>query len=273
MPADLKLVLSWAAEEGWNPGLYDHLTFWEADPSGFFLGELDGVPVASYSAVKYGKHFAFHGLYIVKKEYRGHGYGLAVWKKGGESLNGRVVGGDAVVQNVPLYETFGHRPTYHTLRFQGKVQHHLSTHPQLVDCREVSFQELAHFDRRHFPGERDKFLSSWIRQPEGVSLAFQERGTIKGYITIRKCFEGYKVGPLFAESYELASALLLNALHQIPEGETIFIDVPEPNRQALQLVSTLNFNQSFETVRIYGGGPPPVLPLHEIYGITSLELG
>lgn len=272
-PEDLKLVISWAAEEGWNPGIYDSLTFWEADPSGFFLGELSGVPVASYSAVKYDDHFAFHGLYFVKKEYRARGYGLEVWKAGGKSLGGRVVGGDAVTQNVPLYETSDHKPTYHTFRFQGKVTHHPLPNAHLLDCRDVSFSELAQFDRLYFPASREKFLFAWIHQPESVSLACRLKNQLKGYITVRKYYQGYKIGPLFAHSYELASSLLLAALNKIPEGETISIDVPEPNREALRLVSSLNLTKSFETVRIYGGGVAPILPLNEIFGVTSLELG
>ena len=69
--ADLELALDWAAAEGWNPGLHDAHCFYAADPDGFFLGELDGVPVGSISAVRYGPGFGFLGLYIVKPERRG----------------------------------------------------------------------------------------------------------------------------------------------------------------------------------------------------------
>jgi hypothetical protein len=51
------------------------------------------------------------------------------------------------------------------------------------------------------------------------------------------------------------------------------IDVPEPNTEALKLVSELKLKQVFETVRMYSGGPAPVLPLQKIYGVTTLELG
>jgi Acetyltransferase (GNAT) family len=77
--ADLKLALDWAAAEGWNPGVHDAHCFYAADPEGFFLGRLDGVPVGCVSAVRYGTGFGFLGLYIVKAEYRGRGFGLALW--------------------------------------------------------------------------------------------------------------------------------------------------------------------------------------------------
>ena len=59
-----------------NPGLFDAESFHAADPDGFLLGELDGEPIGSVSAVRYGTEFGFLGFYIVKPAYRGQGYGL-----------------------------------------------------------------------------------------------------------------------------------------------------------------------------------------------------
>ena len=78
--ADLALALEWAAAEGWNPGLHDARSFYAADPQGFLLGELDGAPAGSVSAVRYGAVFGFLGLYIVRPEFRGRGFGLKLWR-------------------------------------------------------------------------------------------------------------------------------------------------------------------------------------------------
>jgi GNAT superfamily N-acetyltransferase len=81
-PGELELVLEWARQEGWNPGLDDSLPFHDADPSGFFVGALGEVPVGSISVVKYGDAFAFLGLYMVHPDFRGKGYGKAIWDAG-----------------------------------------------------------------------------------------------------------------------------------------------------------------------------------------------
>ena len=65
--AEVSIALDWANAEGWNPGLNDAHTFYAADPSGFLIGKLDGQPIATISAVKYGLTFGFIGLYIVQK--------------------------------------------------------------------------------------------------------------------------------------------------------------------------------------------------------------
>ena len=38
MQADeLQIAIDWAQQEGWNPGLHDAETFYQADPDGFLL--------------------------------------------------------------------------------------------------------------------------------------------------------------------------------------------------------------------------------------------
>jgi hypothetical protein len=52
----------------------------------------------------------------------------------------------------------------------------------------------------------------------------------------------------------------------------IFIDIPEPNRAAIAMARRLGLTPAFETARMYLGAAPQ-LPLHEIFGVTTLELG
>src|SRR4029078_356825 len=90
--AEVGLAIEWAAAEGWNPGLHDAACFHAADHGGFLVGLLDDEPVATISVVKYGATFGFLGLYIVRSEFRGQGYGMQIWKAGRERLAGRNIG-------------------------------------------------------------------------------------------------------------------------------------------------------------------------------------
>ena len=64
--AELELIIGWAADEGWNPGLEDASAFYAADPDGFFLKEVDGQAVAAVSVVNHSDDFAFLGLYLCR---------------------------------------------------------------------------------------------------------------------------------------------------------------------------------------------------------------
>ena len=63
------------AAGGWRPGALDHVSFFAADETGFFVGELDEKPISCVSVVKHADDFAFLGNYIVDEPYRGSGYG------------------------------------------------------------------------------------------------------------------------------------------------------------------------------------------------------
>lgn len=118
-PGELELVLEWARQEGWNPGLDDSLAFLEADPSGFFVGSIGEVPVGSISVVKYGESFAFLGLYIVHPDFRGKGYGKAIWETGVASAGDRTIGLDGVAAQQDNYRKAGFEPAYSTIRYGG----------------------------------------------------------------------------------------------------------------------------------------------------------
>jgi hypothetical protein len=88
---------------------------------------------------------------------------------------------------------------------------------------------------------------------------------------LRPCREGSKIGPLFAETPEAARKVFAALLAEAPPGP-VFLDVPEPNAAANTLAREAGMSPAFETARMYAGTAPD-LPLAQIYGITSFELG
>lgn len=114
--------IPWMREARWNPGLHDAETFLYADREGFFVGELDGQPIASLSAVRYDDSFGFMGCYLVREEFRGRGYGLAIQEAGRAHLEGCTQGGDGVLANVEKYKQIGRVYAYRNARYQGSKQ-------------------------------------------------------------------------------------------------------------------------------------------------------
>ena len=91
---DLDVAIAWAAEEGWNPGLYDADSFYAVDHGGFFMAELNGEPAGFISAVAYDATFGFMGFYIVRKDLRRQGIGMKLWRVAMEYMGARTIGGD-----------------------------------------------------------------------------------------------------------------------------------------------------------------------------------
>ena len=269
--SEVEAVIDWAAKEGWNPGLNDAACFYAIDPNGFFMGVLDGRPIARGSALIYDEHFAFCGLYIVERAYRGKGYGLALTQVRLGHIGQRNAGLDGVENMVEKYERLGYRTAHRSVRYiiTPKIAQNLL--PEIVPVAQIPFAKLAAYDRRHFFASRDRFLERWIRQPHAVGLALVDADQLKGYGVLRKCRVGYKIGPLFAEEPEIAEALF-DALCNHAIGEPVSIDIPEPNQAALRLAAKHDMRPEFACERMYLRGDPG-LPLGAIYGITSFEAG
>jgi ribosomal protein S18 acetylase RimI-like enzyme len=266
---DLALALEWAAAEGWNPGLHDPHCFYAADPQGFFVGERDGVPIGCVSAVRYGSGFGFLGLYIVKAEHRGRGFGLKLWRAALDHLGDRVIGLDGVVAQQENYRKSGFRLAFRNIRQQGRGGG--AAPSGLIDLAAIPIEEILRYDETAFPAPRAEFLKSWIGQPQAVALGVVDGRRLKGYGVLRASREGFKIGPLFADDEETAERLFSGLLARAP-GAAVFLDTPEANPAAVALAARHAMAPVFETARMYKNGTPE-MRLDRCFGVTTFELG
>ena len=269
--SEVETVIDRAAGEGWNPGLGDAACFHAIDPHGFFMGVLDGQPIARVSMPIYDARFAFCGLYIVDPAYRGRGFGLALTKASLDYIGDRNAGLDGVEAMAAKYASLGYRRAHRSTRYSFIPKRERVPVREIVPLSQVPFATLAAYDRAHFFASRERFLERWISQPHAVGLEFIDGGQLKGYGVLRKCRVGYKIGPLFADAPEIAEALF-DALCNHAVGQPVFIDIPEPNQAGLRLAAKHDMRSDFACERMYLRGDPG-LPLDEIYGITSFEAG
>ncbi len=117
--SEVDFAVGLAANEGWNPGLYDADCFFKTDPNGFFIGLLDGEPIGCISGISYNGGFGFIGFYIVIPERRGQGYGIKLWNTALAYLKGHNVGLDGVVAQQSNYKKSGFALAYRNIRYEG----------------------------------------------------------------------------------------------------------------------------------------------------------
>lgn len=267
-------MVDWADAEGWNPGLDDARLFAGTDPDGFYGGFLENRLVATISAVTYSANadqFGFIGFYIVAPHARGRGYGYQLWQHGMQHLaEVPVVGLDGVVDQQPNYRKSGFALAHRNIRYTGVLPG--STSDAVVDARTIPLTALAAFDARHFPVPRPHFVELWLHQPKAYSAVVCVRSDVIASGTIRQCRRGWKVGPLFAPTSDIAEEVLLSLAYRAGPRAEIYLDVPETNRAAVQLAESHGMTPMFETARMYRG-PEPHLPIDQIFGITTFELG
>ncbi|WKY48075.1 hypothetical protein Q5O24_01725 [Eubacteriaceae bacterium ES3] len=270
---DIKYFIKKAKKEGWNPGLNDGPAFFSADPKGFFIGEYNNERISCISAVRYNG-FGFIGLYMVEEDFRGYGFGLSIWQRAMNYLDDLNIGLDGVVAQQDNYKKSGFTLAHTNMRFKlqsfTKTSNKLPQH--IVSAPLVNFENLLAYDAAHFPSLRENFLKSWLATDTAKTLVYQDnQNNIKGLGTIRQCYLGFKIGPLYAESPEIAEKLFLSLLH-FSQQRPVFLDISTENHAALALVEKYNMEFVFETARMYTEDIP-ALPWDEVYGITSFELG
>lgn len=268
---EVEELVGWAALEGWNPGHGDAAAFRSADLDGFLGCFVDGRLAAGISAVRYGSGFGFIGLYICHPEFRGRGLGRQVWAAGMAHLAGRVVGLDGVVEQQANYGTMGFAPAYDTVRWS--IDRMPALPASFARCEAITegdLSEILALDRTFFPAPREDFLSDWLKPPRRAFLC-RRQGVVAGYVVMRPCLGGYKIGPLFAMDGRTAEDLLKVSLANL-KGEEVHLDVPEYQEGFRYLLGRLGFKRGFQTSRMYRGAPPQTQKTG-VYAITTLELG
>ena len=278
--AEVSELVEWAAIEGWNPGLHDADLFWATDPEAFISAELDEELIGGGAITSYNGEFGFMGFFIVRPEYRGQGYGNTIWLARRDRLlarlqNGASIGMDGVFTMQEYYARGGFVFTHRNLRFRTDIPTHAATSPvenqDIIPLAEISFDQVLDYDRTCFPASRPAFLKAWVSQPDALALGCQRDGSLQGFGVVRRCREGCKIGPLFADDAETADSLYLN-LAAFAAGGPLFLDAPQNNPAAMALVQQHQMIEVFGCARMYLGAPPALDHKH-IFGVTSFELG
>jgi ribosomal protein S18 acetylase RimI-like enzyme len=269
---DLGTIIDWAAKEGWNPGLYDKKAFYSQDKKGYFVGTIDGKIISCISAVSYNKDFGFLGFYIVKPKYRGKGYGIKIWDKAMQHLPTQNIGLDGVVTQQENYKKSGFKLYYRNIRYEGHGLNKNYEDQKIKRLSKIPFKDILKYDTQVFPSPRKKFLEKWIRQPNSLALGYVEKGKLSGYGMVRKCRKGLKVGPLFADSFKIAESIFLQLLNFAGKNNSVFLDVPQLNKKAIDLAVKYKMKPIFETARMYTKEKPKI-DLNKVFGVTTFEVG
>lgn len=290
---EAEVLVGWAAAEGWNPGLADLEVAWSFDPQGFIAlrytasGHATEL-VGGGAILSYGGECGFMGLFIMRPDHRGQGLGRVLWHERLRRLQARLRPGayiamDGVLNMAPFYAAGGFVQHYHDLRFHGPADATALAVPSgvvSVPLASVPFAEVDAYDREVFGRARSGFLRRWLAVngghgvavfAEGAAASGRTAGALRGYAFLRPCLKGYKFGPVFADDAPTARALLRDLMARVP-GETVALDVPEPNGEAMAIAAELGWASPFSCAKMFLGGSPPETTAR-VYGVTSFEFG
>jgi ribosomal-protein-alanine N-acetyltransferase len=281
---DIPEIVRWARNEDFSPGFGDVDIYRNTDKQGVWVGWLDSTPVGCIAGIKYNNIYGFIGLYIVRPEYRGQGYGHRLWEQALCHLQDvQCVGLEAASHLITHYAEWGFKTSSQTIRWQllnteeGLIAE-AALDPQdlnIVSGPEIPLEAVKKYDSEREFTARPHFLSQWLEHPSGKVIALIDKyNHCHGFARIRPCLlpagEGWRIGPILADSPVLAKVLILNLLAE--HKGVILIDSPERNGNAKSLLSSLGFREISATTRMYMGSHNAVLT-KDVYGLACLELG
>ncbi|NTW82890.1 MAG: GNAT family N-acetyltransferase [Chlorobiaceae bacterium] len=268
-------LVGWAQEEGWDPGVHDAEIFHSVFPDGFYGYFLDGEMIGGGSLVSYNGEYGFMGFFIVRPKYRSAGIGRALWYKRRDTLLGRLkqgasIGMDGVVAMQPFYRKGGFAIAYRDER-RARLGSEFPRHDAVSGIAHADLDAISAYDRECFGFDRLPFLDRWIYDSQATSFRYLNEGNISGYAVLRKTGKGFKIGPLFADSIDIARELYRSCLSVAP-GQNVYLDIPMKNPAAVSLADEFGAEYVFECARMYYG-PEPLHRLQKVFGITTFELG
>jgi hypothetical protein len=186
-------------------------------------------------------------------------------------LRGRNIGIDGVEDKVRNYQAFGFKLAYHNIRFVLPARI-MPVDDCVARVRDIDFKNLLAYDRLCFPAPREAFLKHWFSLPNSFSAAVVDGGALQGFCLIRRCRQGYKIGPLFADNERAALNIYSWLVSGVQAGAPVFLDVPEINSAAMAIAAKLKMERVLGTARMYSGQPPDI-DINRVFGVTSYELG
>ena len=264
-PAEMDFVVSWAAREGWNPGLLDAKCFLAEDTSGYFIAEADGEPAGCLFGINFSADLCMGGVFIVNPEYRGGRIGVELAKRAAQHAGNRTVGIDAVEHKVKNYRFFGFIPAYKIVRYE-MLARPAGKKIETVDLAEYPFAKFNAYDRRFFPADRSRLMGEWLKQkPTGAALGLLVNGELAAYGVIRKACHGYRLEPLYADSPGLAEDLLLALVGSVEPGAPVYLNIPMPNKSACALTEKYGMKPVITLVRMYNRAVPENASLPKVY--------
>jgi len=266
-------MFNWGKREDWNYGLHDWDIMYDINPEGYFVGVLDGKIIGCIAAVHYERKYGYRSQFMVEPEYRGRGYGLALWKHALNYLNEGVgvdcIGLDAVLEREKDYQKWGFRSYYRITGYTYEVNRKFrKTYPPID---EKHFPDIAKYDLKVFKTNRTSFLHDYIFKTAAKTAVAYDGSKLVGFTVARPCWWGYKACPIFADNTEVARGLLESALADLP-GRMVTIEVPEPNKEAMRLPQDFDMKPWHPEVRMYTGDKYQQ-DTRYIYSNTTLVVG
>ena len=252
---DLPLVLDLINAEGWDYDLVDVERILEIDPE-------DSVTAVSGREIVGGITVACHegrgvlGHVVVKHSWRKKGIGKDMMIKVIEKLEAKriaIIELYSVPTAVEFYKQLGFRKIGDLMIFVGSIRTPIVTTPSMAEIGDLTAQDLESvkdLDRKITGFERGNIIEKLMLPNLGHSVGLFEGGRLVGFALGRLGGDSAEIGPWIMErpNRNDATALFTAAMNRLGNRKT-YIEVPDENKTALQIITESGLNPQYPVQR------------------------
>ncbi len=242
--ADLDFAAQCTAAEGWMSENRTSLDgFYQHDPAGCLLAEVNGKPAGICFATCYGKS-GFIGELIVHPEARGKGLGASLLNHAVSYLRRagvETVYLDGVLPAVPLYERNRFRKICRSFRLSGKLagQHH----PDVRAMTTGDLPSVYALDRQFFGADRSFFLARRLELFPELCKVMVSGNQVTGYILGQRGEGWISAGPWVVSEQNSEPMRLLDGFAKELDLHDFSIGILASNSEAVRLIKALGFQE------------------------------
>jgi GNAT superfamily N-acetyltransferase len=252
---DLPLGCRLSDAAGWNQLLVDWQRLLALEPAGCFVAEWDGQAVGTTCITRF-ERIAWISMVLVDAAHRGRGIGTQLMRHALAWLDQcgvRTVRLDATALGRPVYEKLGFVGQYEVARWEGAAVAGVLG-PEVTVAAETHLAAITALDQQVTGTPRGPLLARLFNErPQAMRVAVA-RGRITGFSGVRLGTRARQIGPVVALDVRSGSPLLDAALadHQ---GQAVFLDVPLPNRPAIEWAESRGLHIQRQFLRMVRGRP------------------
>jgi GNAT superfamily N-acetyltransferase len=240
---------------GWNQLPADWQRLLAMEPAGCFLAEWDGQPVGTTCVTRF-ETIAWISMVLVDAAHRGRGIGTQLMRHALAWLDRcgtRTVRLDATPLGRPVYEKLGFVGGYEVARWEGTAAGG-DLRPEITPAAESHLEAITALDHQATGTPRGPLLARlFAERPQTMRVAGAQ-GRVAGYSVVRPGGRARQIGPVVA--LETSSGLaLLDAAISGHHGQTVFLDVPLPNRPAMHWAEARGLHVQRQFLRMARGQP------------------
>jgi GNAT superfamily N-acetyltransferase len=240
---------------GWNQLPSDWQRLLALEPAGCFVAEWHGQSVGTTCVTRFNT-IAWISMVLVDAAQRGRGIGTQLMRHAIAWLDQcgtQTVRLDATALGRPVYEKLGFVGEYEVTRWEGTAAGGKLT-PEAAWAVDSDLEAITALDWQATGTPRGPLLARlFADRPHGMRVA-AARGRITGFCHVRPGVRARQIGPVIALDASTGFALL-EAAFLDQQGQAVFLDVPSPNRQAMQWAETRGLRIQRQFLRMVRGRP------------------